>query len=130
MSGLYCEGSSVGFLWLVVVSQRQQSTGPNRMDSPSGWVQPIEPSQLGAWCLSAQRFGDALNNLLLRGEAVPSLRGDDFPGDGDLENPGVALHQRGVDAEFLFQCSRRTGGLGEVPSGGAVGDGDHVKGAS
>ena len=78
----------------------------------------------------SQRLGDALDDFLLRGESIPALGRDDFSRHGDLENSGVAFDQRSVDAELLFQRSRRTGGLGEVASGGAVGDGDHVEAAS
>jgi hypothetical protein len=89
-----------------------------------------ERRELGIGRLGTERLGDSLDDFLLRGKSVPSLRRDDFPRDSDLENAGVAFDQRSVDTELLFQRSRRTGGLGEVASGGAVGDGDHVEGAS
>jgi hypothetical protein len=85
---------------------------------------------LRARCLGTQRLGDALDDFLLRRKAIPSLRRDNFSSDGDLENPGVTFDERCFDAELLFQRSRRTGGLGEVASGGAIGDGDHVDRAS
>lgn len=35
------------------------------------------------------------------------------------------MDQLRVDSERFLQCGRRTGGPGEIPSGIAVGDGDH-----
>ena len=91
---------------------------------------PARRKALRARYLGAQRLRDAVDNFLLRGKAVPALGRDNFSRDGHLENPGVALDQRCFDAELLFQRSRRTGGLGEVASGGAIGDGDHVQEAN
>jgi hypothetical protein len=84
-----------------------------------------DTTELRTGRFGAERLGDALDDFLLGGKSGSSLRRDDFAGDGNLEDAGVALNQLGVDVEFLFQRSRRTGGLGEVASGGAVGDGDH-----
>jgi hypothetical protein len=73
----------------------------------------------------SERPGDRIDQILLVGEAVASLRSDHLVIHSDLEDPGVALAQCGLDAEFLLERSRRTGGPGKVTSGGAVGDGDH-----
>lgn len=85
---------------------------------------------LRVWRLSLQGVGDAFDDFLLGRKPIPSLRRDNCSRDGNLENPGVPLNQRRFDAELFLQRSRRTGGLGEVASGGAVGDGNHVEAVS
>jgi hypothetical protein len=73
----------------------------------------------------AQRLGNTREDVLLRGETGPPFRRDDFAANGDFEDAGVAFDERRINIQTLLQRGRRTGGVGKVASGVAVGDGDH-----
>jgi len=64
-----------------------------------------------------------LPDLLQRREAMLLLlREDQFAVEHDLELTAAAGDQLYLDAVFLLELSRQTGGLGEIVSLNAVGD--------
>ena len=60
---------------------------------------------------------------MLREAAGLALGVDPVSIDLDVEDPAIALDELGLDAELVFQRGRQTGGLGQVVSACAVGDG-------
>ena len=52
------------------------------------------------------------------------FRVDPLPVDGDIEDSAAPLDQFRLDSRTLLNCFRQTGGIGQVVSLHAVGDGD------
>jgi hypothetical protein len=68
---------------------------------------------------------ERVDHLLLLGEATSLvLRKDELAVAVDVVDATIALDQLGIDAEFILDPGRQTGGAGEIVSTRAVGDRD------